>query len=144
MPKKTKRPSPLSSFLVYHKSCSVGNEFPAKEKSRHKAAFRNSLVHAKSFLETVHTSAGIYKLLLPCEERVALRADFDADILFRRPGLDHFATGAPDGGLLILGMNSIFHCFHLFPQGLQMSVIGYHSPIKKATVFSRNFRFSER
>ena len=71
-------------------------------------------LHTKPLLETVHAAAGIDELLFSGEERMAFRADFHADIALGGRGLDHFAAGAGDSRLLILGMNILFHSCHLF------------------------------
>ena len=68
-----------------------------------------NLFHAKPLLELVDTSAGVNQLLLAGIEGVALGANFDVDIFYGRTGLDDFATSTVDLGLLIVGMNSVFH-----------------------------------
>jgi hypothetical protein len=59
--------------------------------------------------ETLHSTGGIHQFLLSGEKRVTSRADFHADILHRRAGVDHVAAGAGDVGVEILGMNLFFH-----------------------------------
>ena len=68
------------------------------------------LVETETLLETVNTSAGINELLLAGEERMALGADFNSDILLSGTGLDHVAAGTGDRGLLIVGMDTLSHC----------------------------------
>ena len=65
-----------------------------------------SLIGEKWMLIT----AGIHHLLLTGVEGVALGAHLHADVLLGRTSLNHVAAGAPDGGLLIIGMNSCLHC----------------------------------
>ena len=68
--------------------------------------------------EHIHAAAGIHQLLLARKERVALGTYFDFDILLGRPGVNHVATGAGDGGLLVVGMYILLHLqFHLFTVG---------------------------
>ena len=75
---------------------------------------------AVTLFEHVNTSAGIYELLLTREERMALGANFDTDILFRRSGRNDVPTSAGNIGLFILRMNILFHCCHLFQLTLQI------------------------
>ena len=73
------------------------------------------LVQTETLVELGHASAGIHQLLLARKERVALGTYFDFDVLLGRPGVDHIAAGAGDGGLLVVGMYILLHlCFHLF------------------------------
>ena len=70
------------------------------------------LLEAVLLVELVHAAAGVDELLLAGVEGVALGADFNGDVLLGRTGLNHIAAGAANGGLLIVGMNSLFHnCF---------------------------------
>ena len=75
------------------------------------AAFvhRDLLVEAKLLVEAADTATGIYHLLLAGVEGVTLRANFYADVLLGGAGLDHVAAGAPDGGLLIVGVEAFLH-----------------------------------
>ena len=73
-------------------------------------------LYTKPFLETVHATAGIDKLLFTGKKRVAFRANFHTDIAFGGRGFNHFAAGAGDGRFLILGMDIFFHSCHLFPK----------------------------
>ena len=61
------------------------------------------------FIKLIDASAGINKLLLAGVERVALRADFNGDVLPGAAGLDNLAAGTADGGLLIIRVNSGLH-----------------------------------
>ena len=65
-------------------------------------------------VETIHTSTRVNQLLLAGIERVTLGADFDANILLGGTGLDHFAAGTTNGGVLIIGMDASLHAVHLF------------------------------
>ena len=68
------------------------------------------LFHVEALLETIYTSAGIDELLLAGIERVALGANFNGDVLAGGAGLDDVAAGAPDSGLIILGVDAFLHC----------------------------------
>jgi len=72
------------------------------------------LVQIVTLLETVYTAAGINQLLSAGKERMTLGADFYSDILLGGAGLDHFTASAANGGLLVVGMDSLFHGCHLF------------------------------
>ena len=66
-------------------------------------------VDAVTLLEAVYTSAGVYQLLLTREEGVALGANVNDDILLGGAGLNDIAAGTADRGLLVLGMDALFH-----------------------------------
>ena len=75
-----------------------------------RAAFKDRLFAAvEAAVEAVNAPAGIDQLLPAGEERVALRADFNADILLGGAGMDHLAAGAGDGRIFISRMNTVFH-----------------------------------
>ena len=80
-----------------------------------KFPFQKLLVYAlKSLLELVNTSANIDKLLLACEEGVALRANFNLHFpAVGGLGLHRVAACADNGAVLIGRMNSCFHDFYL-------------------------------
>ena len=80
------------------------------ERQRQRSFFAIRL-NAVSFFEFIHTPAGIYKLLLAREIRMALRADInlnDVDVL-GRTGHKSFAASALNFHLLIFRMNIRFH-----------------------------------
>jgi len=64
-------------------------------------------------LETIYTSAGIHEFLLAREKRMALGANFNTDVALGRTGFDYLAAGTSDSSLLIVGMDSFLHRFHL-------------------------------
>ena len=68
---------------------------------------------SQSLLELVQATACIDKLLLAGVEGVALGADLNGDVLLGGAGLDHGAASAPDGGLLVIGMDSFLHGSYL-------------------------------
>ena len=68
----------------------------------------------KTSLELVNASAGIDKLLLAGEERVAFRANFNADAVLSGAGHEFFAASALYSDFLVFGMYSCFHYRHLF------------------------------
>ena len=76
------------------------------------AAFEGKilLVETELLVETADTATGVHHLLLASVEGVTLGTHFNTDVLLGGAGLDHVAAGAPDGGLLIVGMNSCLHC----------------------------------
>ena len=65
-----------------------------------------------SLLELIHTSAGVYKLLLAGEEGMALGADFNLHLAaLGGLGLYRFAACASDDAGLVIRMDSVFHFF---------------------------------
>ena len=86
------------------------------EKVRTTFAVRTSglLLQAESLVETVNTSTGIYQLLFAGIEGMALRADFNLNVLLRGTGREDVATGTADRGLFVLGMDTFLHVVHLF------------------------------
>jgi len=75
------------------------------------------LIKAKLLVEAADTATGVHHLLLASVEGVTLGAHFDTDVLLGGAGLDHIAAGAPDGGLLIVGVEAFLHYIHLFLLG---------------------------
>ena len=79
-------------------------------------------VEVEFFLEFVHASARIDKLLLAGEERMALGADINLQVFFDGLGVVHRAAGTCDGGVFEFGMDSLFHCgFPHFQRGPDIS-----------------------
>ena len=69
----------------------------------------------ETLVEALDASAGIDQLLLTREERVALGADINLNVLFGGKNLDHIAAVAGDGGLFAGRMDAFScHGFHLF------------------------------
>ena len=64
-----------------------------------------------ALLELVHAAAGIHQLLLAGVERVALGADFNAQLLLGGAGCERFTAYAANDRLAILGMDAFLHCF---------------------------------
>ena len=64
-----------------------------------------------SFLEFIYASAGINKLLLACEERVAFRTDINLNNVnvFGRAGSKRRTASTLNGNGFIRRMNIIFH-----------------------------------
>ena len=73
------------------------------------------LFEVESLLETVYATAGVNQLLLAGVVRMAGGANFNADVLLRRAGVDHVTADASDGCAFINGMNSVLHRRHSFP-----------------------------
>ena len=102
-----------------HLSSYLPGVFPGRlEFARHRQLFIAATF--KTLLELVHTTTGIYILLLAGEERMALganvHAQFTVSITLSRASSNRFTTGAADSYFFIFGMDSCFHCFHLIPQ----------------------------
>ena len=85
------------------------------------------LLEAEFFIEFIHTAAGIDKLLLAGIKGVTLGADFDLDVTLCTAGLNDLAAGTPDSGLLVLGMDALLHCVHLFHSLVFTQRLFYHS-----------------
>ena len=66
-----------------------------------------------TLLEALDTAALGLTAQTPREERMALRADVDAKLLFRRARRELVAAAASHGRFEILGMNTLFHALHL-------------------------------
>ena len=72
------------------------------------------LLQAESLVEPINTSTGVNQLLLAGIERVALGADFNADVLLGGTGRKDVATGAANRSLFVIGMDTFLHVVHLF------------------------------
>ena len=72
------------------------------------------VLHTVTLLESVYTSAGINELLFAGEKRMAFGANFNTDILFSGTRRNNLAARTRDRGLVILGMDTLFHSCHLF------------------------------
>ena len=70
-----------------------------------------SVFDVEPLLETLDTSACIYQLLLAGKERMAVGANFNADVLLCGTCLKGVAAGAGNRRPLILGMDSLFHLY---------------------------------
>ena len=79
--------------------------------------FYGKLLDAVLLVELINAAAGVDQLLLAGVEGVALGADLNGDILLGGAGLDHGAASAPDGGLLVIGMDSFLHGSYLLVKG---------------------------
>ena len=67
------------------------------------------LVQTELLVEAADTTASIHHLLLAGVEGVTLGANFDADVLLGRTGLDHVTAGTANSGLLVVGMDAFLH-----------------------------------
>ena len=63
----------------------------------------------EALVETINAAAGIHQLLLAGKERMALGADFDADLGDSGDGLQRVTAGAANYSRAILGMDAFFH-----------------------------------
>ena len=107
----------------------------------------DKLFALESLVELVNTSAGINKLLLAGKEGMALRANFNSDLVaaLRVGGTSGYglAASALDCNLFILGMESLLHNKHLtfsiiltdFAVGIAITVKLYHILIQFAIPF---------
>lgn len=84
------------------------NKRPHKQRSR-------LILHIVSFLELIHTAAGINELLFACKERVALVADIDLESVHILGGtrLEGFAACAYNRYFMIFRMYIGLHFLHL-------------------------------
>ena len=123
-----------------HMSSYLSGVFPGRlEFARHRQLFIAATF--KTLLELVHTTTGIYILLLAGEERMALganvHAQFTVSITLGRASSNRFTTGAADSYFFIFGMDSCFHCFHLIPQIFTANSIPQSG--RKCNSFRENF-----
>src|SRR3989338_9343346 len=75
--------------------------------------FRGGLVGVFPF-ELLHAAGGVDQLLLPGEERVAVRADLDVNRRLDRPGVIRRSARARNGALHVLRVNPVFHLLRSF------------------------------
>ena len=68
-----------------------------------------SLFLRVALLELLDASARLNVTLTSREERMALRADIDTQILLRRTGRERIAAATRHRRLEVLGMNAFFH-----------------------------------
>ena len=72
------------------------------------------LLETETTVEAINTSAGVNQFLLASVERMALGANFNVDLRLGGMGVDDLAASAGDGAVHIIGMDALFHSFHLF------------------------------
>ena len=63
----------------------------------------------EALVEAVNTAAGVYQLLLAGKERMALGADFNADLGYVGDSLHSSTASAANHSRAILGMDILFH-----------------------------------
>ena len=80
--------------------------------------FRLLRLHAIALLEAINTSAGINQFLLAGEERMALRADIDAQLLLHGTRFKRLAANAANDRLAVVRMDLFLHGIHLTLTGL--------------------------
>ena len=85
-----------------------------KEKETAFAVSEQVRLDAVTLLETINTTARVNELLLAGEERVALGADFNAQLRLGGTRYEGVTANASHGRLLILRMDAFLHDFHLF------------------------------
>ena len=79
----------------------------------HLNLFLRFLFNAVFLVELLNTSIGSCSLLLTGVERMALRANFYVDFRLCGAGHESIAAVAGYSCLIVLGMDSFFHRFHL-------------------------------
>ena len=84
-----------------------------KRKRCRFSASSGCLLRFIPLLELINTSAGIDELLLAGKKRVALGADVYVQIRLDGCCFECLSTGTVYNGLAILGMNLVFHFYHL-------------------------------
>lgn len=67
------------------------------------------LIHTETLLELIDTSACVNKLLLACVVRMALRANFDSDVLLCGTCVNNVAASTSDRCFLVVRMDSFLH-----------------------------------
>ena len=77
------------------------------------------------FVELLDTSASLVSLLLSSIEWMALRANFDVDVLLGRTGSKCVATVTCNGCLIVIRMDSLTHDFHLSNQKINSYYVLY-------------------
>ena len=103
-----------------------------------------NLFEVVAFLEAIHTSAGINHFLPAGEERMAFRANFNANVFFGGTGMDHIAASAGDRGVHILRMDSLLHdliSFTLMNGMMDFAIIDKISRCPKAPRLNGFHRF---
>ena len=88
--------------------------YTTKKTTQFGSSFFACILHAVALLEAIDTAAGVNELLLAGVVRVALGADFNAQLLLGGTGDESVAADAGHGNLLILRMDAFLHDFHLF------------------------------
>ena len=73
----------------------------------------NVALHTVALLEAVNTSARINELLLAGVERMALRANIDAQLLLHGTRFKRLAANAANDRLTVVRMDLFLHGFHL-------------------------------
>ena len=82
---------------------------PYSERNTGLIGFRKRLFDIETLLEAIHTAAAVHQLLFAGKERMALGADFDADLGDSGDGLQRVTAGAANYSRAILGMDAFFH-----------------------------------
>ena len=110
----------------------------------------------KSSLELIHASAGVNKLLLTGEERMALGANINSQVAaLGGLGFNNFATSAFDSANFVVRMDSVFHVHvPLFknlmffdirePRHARQTIVLYHKQEENAIVFSKKCIFFKK
>ena len=94
------------------------SEIKIKEAGQRCCPASRSLVFVVTLLEALDTTALSHASLTACEERMALGADIDVQLLFRGACRERIAAAADYFGFEILRMNSFFHVYtSLSPTG---------------------------
>ena len=81
------------------------------------------IVFGVFFTETLDAPGRVHELLLTGKKRVALRTNFNGNVLFGGSNFQRIAAGTFDGRHGVLRMNIRFHCY--FNPLYQLSVHGF-------------------
>ena len=88
-------------------------------------------VHTETLFESVNTTAGIDKLLLSCEERMTLAADFDFDVFSCRTCFDNVTASTGNCSLFIIRMYTLFHSVSPLCNFCNVPIISHKKPKSK-------------
>ena len=104
------------------------------------------LFHAKTFFESVNTTAGVNEFLTTSVERMAFGANLYVDVFFGGTGFPSCAASAGNGGGFVIRMKTFFHLCHLFLYRAYITspfftsvLISYHNRGRNATIFFGKF-----
>ena len=95
---------PLPALFFWRRKHGKTRAGRARVRRQNRLVFQTELL-----VEAADASASIHHLLLAGEEGVTLGANFDSDVLFGGSCLNHVATGTPDCGPLVGGMDAFLH-----------------------------------
>ena len=90
--------------------CAASRPIKVANRLQNYKLFTNHyLLFCITLLEFLHASGAVDQFLFAREERVAIGANFNADVLFGWARVDHVAAVAGDRRLAVFGVNLLFH-----------------------------------